>query len=123
MEQAFVGRETMGTKNMTGGLLKAAARKRQLGNTPAVMRGRRFAIEVAGWLHRACKRNPKEVCLHGISQEAVLYITTRIEAVRGEGATPVIVFDGDRSFEPKLAELASRRKSADGLSCRIRVMS
>ena len=62
------GRETMGTNGMTAKLLKAMARRKQLlANTPAAMRGRRIAIEIAGWLHRAAKRNPKEVCLHGVS--------------------------------------------------------
>ena len=73
------------------------------------MQGRTVGVEIAGWLHRACKRGAKEVCAHGVSQEAVLYITQRLAALLGEGAKLVVVFDGDRSYEAKAETQAKRR--------------
>ena len=77
------------------------------------MKGRRVGVEAAGFLHRASKRDAKEVCIHGVSQEAVLYVTGRLSTLRGEGASILLVFDGDRGYEPKAATHAERRKARD----------
>ena len=104
----------MGTKNATGAVLKAGAgRKVQLANTPGVMKGRRVGVDFAGFAHRGAKRSPKEVCTHGVSQEAVLYVTGRLSTLRGEGAIVTLVFDGDRNFKPKDATHAARRKQQE----------
>ena len=108
----------MGTKSATAQVLKAAARRKvELANEPGVMKGRRVGVESAGFVaHRACKRSPKEVCTHGVSQEAVLYITGRLSTLRGEGAIITLVFDGDRAYEPKGATHAARNKTRDDAS-------
>ena len=93
----------MGSKDATRKILKAASRKVHLANAPGAMKGQRVGIEAAGWLHRGCKQNANAVCLHGSSQEAVLYVTTRINAVLGEGGKPLVVFDGDRRYPAKAA--------------------
>ena len=104
----------MGTKGATRCVLKAGAgRKMHLAQAPEVMRGRRVGVEAAGFLHRASKRDPKEVCLHGVSQEAVLYVTGRLSTLRGEGATIVLVFDGDRNYDAKRDTHAERRKARE----------
>ena len=76
---------------------------------PEVMLGRNVGVEISGLLHRAAKRGAREVVEHGVSKEAVLYVTTRISALLGEGAKPLIVFDGDRAFEAKAATQHKRR--------------
>ena len=94
----------MGTKDATGKVLKPlSGAKKCLENHPEVLQGRTAAVEVAGMLHRGCKRGAREVCLHGVSKEAVLYITQRLNALMGEGAKLVVVFDGDRTYEAKQA--------------------
>ena len=43
----------------------------------------------------------------------MLYVTTRINAVLGEGGKPILVFDGDRRYPAKAETHQARRKTAD----------
>ena len=47
----------------------------------------------------------------GVSQEAILYVTSRVTAMLGEGAKVLLVFDGDRGYEAKADTQASRRNA------------
>lgn len=76
-----------------------------------------MAIQFTGWLHRGCKPGAREVCVHGVSKGAILYVTTRISAVFGEGADPICVFDGNRSYPAKAAEQAKRAKTREAAQC------
>ena len=111
--QRWAAARNMGSSDVTKKLLKASSRKVLLANEPGAMKGRRVGIEASGWLHRGCKRNPQQTCNHGVSQEAVLYVTTRINAVLGEGGNPILVFDGDRRYPAKAETHQARRKTAD----------
>ena len=47
-------------------------------------------IDVSGIAHKAAKRSPKQVVLHGTSDAQKDYVLKRIEAVAGEGGRPIL---------------------------------
>ena len=51
-------------------------------------------IDISGIAHKASKRSPKEVVVHGTSAEQQEYVRKSIEAVSGEGGRPILVLDG-----------------------------
>ena len=100
----------MGTKNAVSAVLKpASGGVLSLALHTFIMMGRWIGVEVSGWLHRACKRGAREVVETGVSQEAILLVTSRVTAMLGEGAKVLLVFDGDRGYEAKAETQASRR--------------
>ena len=110
MEQVLQSFRAMGTAGAVAQVIKpACGRPKDLAHAPEVLEGRTVGVEISGWLHRACKRGAKEVCEHGVSKEAVLYVTQRLSALMGEGARVVAVFDGDRSFAAKADTQEKRR--------------
>ena len=104
----------MGTFGATGQIIKpAAGGKTDLAANRDAVWGRRIGVEVAGWLHRASKRGAREVCIYGESKEAIMYVCERISALLGEGGKPIVVFDGDRSYEAKQATQEKRAKKRE----------
>mmetsp|Transcript_4666 Transcript_4666/g.15127 ORF Transcript_4666/g.15127 Transcript_4666/m.15127 type:complete len:233 (+) Transcript_4666:30-728(+) len=74
--------------------------------------GRRLAVDVSGWLHKAKLRDAAEVVSTGVSDKAVSYMIQMVEGLLGLGATPVLVFDG-ASYPPKQATQDSRREKVE----------
>jgi exonuclease 1 len=74
--------------------------------------GKFVLIDVSGLAHKASKKQPKQVVREGKSTQQQQYVTRRIEAVVGEGGTPVLVMDG-RAYPPKEQTRRQRRTGRD----------
>ena len=81
---------------------------------PEVLLGRNVGVEISGLLHLSCIVPPSAVLGRSSSTGSArrlcfMSLTTHISALLGEGAKPLIVFDGDRAFEAKAATQHKRR--------------
>jgi len=101
----------MGIPDLLKLVLRTAGRQVDLSADPDFCKDKRLAIDTSGWLHKAIRRDSKNVVLKGTSDAALGWMKTSTEALLGLGAIPVHVFDGGR-YPPKLATQQSRRDTA-----------
>jgi exonuclease-1 len=79
-------------------------------------RGKSVAVDGYSWLHKGAYACSKELCEGRYTDRFVNYCMSRVELLRGNGVTPVIVFDGGR-LPMKAEEEETRRRCAMQQPC------